>query len=63
VIEESPVTAESVPPTTTTTVAPAPPASLPFTGAEAARLALVGALFVATGTALFLSRRRRDLRN
>jgi uncharacterized repeat protein (TIGR01451 family) len=60
VIENSPVTALA---TTTTTIAPTPPPSLPFTGSDSARLALVGLVLVATGTALFLSRRRRHAAN
>jgi uncharacterized repeat protein (TIGR01451 family) len=63
VILESPVTVASVPTTTTTTVAATPPQSLPFTGGDSARLAMVGAFLVATGTALFLGRRRRGARN
>jgi uncharacterized repeat protein (TIGR01451 family) len=58
VIEESPVTALAS--TTTTTVAPPAP-SLPFTGSDSARLGIVGLVLVATGAALFLSRRRRHL--
>jgi uncharacterized repeat protein (TIGR01451 family) len=65
VIEESPVTVASVPTTTTTTttVASTPPVSLPFTGGDTARLAAIGAFLVATGTALFLGRRRRSAQN
>jgi uncharacterized repeat protein (TIGR01451 family) len=62
VIEESPVTVESVPTTTTTTVAPTQ-VSLPFTGGDTARLAAIGVFLVATGTALFLGRRRRSAQN
>lgn len=65
VIATSPVTAESVPPTTTppTTVAPVPAESLPFTGAEAARLSFIAVVLMATGTALVLGRRRRGRRD
>jgi LPXTG-motif cell wall-anchored protein len=40
-------------------VPPAPGASLPFTGARTAQLALFGLFLLATGTALVFGRRRR----
>jgi uncharacterized repeat protein (TIGR01451 family) len=60
VIATSVVTVASTP-TTTTTVAPAPPGPLPFTGSDTVRLAAIGVFLIATGTALFLGRRRRVL--
>jgi uncharacterized repeat protein (TIGR01451 family)/LPXTG-motif cell wall-anchored protein len=62
VIAESPVTAASVP-TTTTTQAPPPPVSLPFTGSNSVTLAVLGLFLVATGTTLWLGRRRRAMEN
>jgi uncharacterized repeat protein (TIGR01451 family) len=60
--ENAPVVVEATTTTTTTTVPPPPP-TLPFTGSESARLGVIGLVLVATGTALFLSRRRRRAAN